>query len=110
MDDVSYEAPQSGRLPRGRSRGGRTLPSKSVDDQHAVHLRMQLRGAALRRAIELVAAGRIDLEGHGERGANHGAVDEHALIEPVEREAVSGAQTVVGGREFDPHDLAALDV
>ena len=35
-------------------------------------------------------------------------VDEHALIQSVEREAVTGAETVVRRRELDLHDLAAL--
>jgi hypothetical protein len=31
------------------------------------------------------------------------------LIQAVEREAVAGAQAVVGGGEFDLHDFAAFD-
>src|SRR5438309_421824 len=76
-------------------RSGQPGPEKVrglVDDQDTVHLWMQLGGAALRRAVEVVASGDVDLERHGQRRTDHRAVDEHALIEPVEREAVAGTQ------------------
>src|SRR5829696_4521805 len=81
----------------------------SVDNQHTVHLRVQLGGAALRGAIEVVAAGDVDSEGDRHRRADHHAVDEHALVEAVEREAVPGAEAVIGGREIDAHHFASLD-
>src|SRR5438093_13629033 len=71
---------------------------------------MELRRAALRRAVEVVAARGIDLERDRERRADLRAVDEDGLIQTVERESVARAQAVVGGREVDPHDFAALDV
>src|SRR5262249_49213370 len=79
----------------------------SLDDEHAVHVRVELRRAALCGAIKVVAAWRVDLERHRERRAHHRTVDEHVLIETVEREAVAGPEPVVGRREFDLHDLPA---
>src|SRR5438128_4675445 len=71
---------------------------------------MELRRAALRRAVEVVAARGIDLERDRQRRADLRAVDEDGLIQTVERESVARAQAVVGGREVDPHDFAALDM
>src|SRR5450830_745618 len=82
----------------------------SIHDQDAVHLRMELRRAALRGTVVLVPARLIDLERDRLRGADHRSVDENVLVVAVEREAVAGAETVVGRREIDPHDLTALDV
>jgi hypothetical protein len=82
----------------------------SVDDQGAVHVRVEIRRAALRRAIEVVAAGLVDLERRRERRPDHRTVHEHLLIEAVDGEPVSGAEAVVGRRELDRDDLAGLDV
>src|SRR5215510_8253769 len=71
---------------------------------------MQLRRAALRRAIKIVAAGDVDLEGDRLRRADHGAVDEDRLIEAIEREAVARAEAVVRRGVFDRDDLSGLDV
>jgi len=68
----------------------------SLDDQHAVHVRMEFRRAALRGAIEVVAAGRVDFERHRERRADHRAVDKDALIEAIERELDAGTTAHLG--------------
>src|SRR5262245_2441010 len=82
----------------------------SLDDQHAVHARVELRRAALRGAVEVVAAWVVDLERHRKRSADHCAVDEHVVIDAVDRKAVARAETVVRCRVVDRHDLAALHV
>src|SRR5262249_42525953 len=81
----------------------------SLDDQHAVHVRVQFRRAALRRTVKVVAARVVDFEGDRKRRADHRTVDEHALIETVEREAVAGAEPVVSRRKLDLDDLTAFD-
>src|SRR5215212_8657929 len=82
---------------------------RSLNYERAVHMRVEIGGTALRRAVERVAPGRIDTERHRLRRADGGSVDEDVLIETINGKPVAGAQPVVGRGEVQLHNLACLD-